>query len=323
MPAKSPKMHNLEVARIFFEMADILEMQQEPWKPQAYRYAAKTITAMTEDIENIYKKKGMKGLEDIPGVGKNIANKIVEYLKTGKIHAHEKLKASISAKVSELMEIPGIGPKKIKKLNLMLGIKTIKDLEKAIKAHKIAKLPGFGKKSEEEILKGLTMKKEKRRPLEEVLPFANHIIEQLKRAKVVERIDVAGSIRRRKETVRDIDILVASKQPSRVMEVFTSLPEVSRVLAKGPTKSTVILKNGIQADVRVVPRSSYGAALMYFTGSKEYNIRLREIAIKKGFKLSEYGLFDRASGKFVAGASEEEVYKKLGLRYLKPEQREG
>ena len=323
MPAKSAKMHNLEVARIFFEMADILEMQNEPWKPQAYRRAAKIIAAMAEDVEDIYRKKGLKGLEDLPGVGENMANKIVEYLNTGKIHAHEKLKASISAKVSELMEIPGIGPKKIKKLNLLLGIKTIKDLEKAIKEHKIAKLPGFGEKSEQDIAKGLTMKKEKRRPLEEVLPVADHIIEQLKKSRAVEKIDVAGSIRRRKETVRDIDILVISKNPEKVMEIFTTLPEVARVLAKGKTKSAVILKSGIQADVRVVDKKCYGAALMYFTGSKEHNIRLREIAIRKGFKLSEYGLFDRASGKFVAGASEEEVYKKLGLKFVKPEEREG
>lgn len=316
-------MHNLEVAKIFFEMADILEMHEEPWKPQAYRRAAKVIAAMSEDIEEIYKKRGLKGLEDIPGVGEALAKKIVEYLKTGKIHAHEKLKASIGAKVGELMEVPGIGPKKIKKLNLMLGIKTIKDLEKAIKQHKIAKLPGFGEKSEEEIFKGLTMKKEKRRPLEEVLPVAQHIIEQLKKSKAVEQIAVAGSIRRRKETVRDIDILVVSKNARKVMDVFTTLPEVARVLAKGKTKSAVILKNGIQADVRVVDKKCYGAALMYFTGSKEDNIHLREIAIRKGFKLSEYGLFARASGKFIAGATEEEVYKKLGLKYVKPEEREG
>ncbi|MGB9708093.1 MAG: helix-hairpin-helix domain-containing protein [Candidatus Pacearchaeota archaeon] len=320
---KATKMHNLEIARIFFEMADILEMQNEPWKPQAYRRAAKVIAAMEEDVENIYDEKGLRGLEEISGVGKNMANKIVEYLKTGKIHAHEKLKASISAKVSELMEIPGIGPKKIKKLNLMLGIKTIEDLENAISGHKIAKLPGFGEKSEQDILEGLKMKKEKRRPLREVLPVANHIVEQLKKSKIVEKIDVAGSIRRKKETVRDIDILVTSKQPGKVMEIFTTMPEVSRVLAKGPTKSTVILKSGIQADVRVVPKNSYGAALMYFTGSKEYNIRLREIAMRKGYKLSEYGLFDRISGKFVAGATEEEVYKKLGLKFVKPEEREG
>lgn len=315
-------MRNLEISRIFFEMADILEMQEEPWKPQAYRRAAKVIAALNEDVANIYKKNGLKGLEDIPGVGEALAKKIIEYIETGKISAHEKLKASISAKVSELMEIQGIGPKKIKKLNLLLGIKTIKDLEKAIREHKIAKLPGFGEKSEQDILKGLTMKKEKRRPLEEVLPVANNILQQLKKSKVVEKIDVAGSIRRRKETVRDIDILVTSKNPKKVMEIFTTMPEVSRILAKGPTKSTVVLKNGIQADVRVMQRKSYGAALMYFTGSKEHNIKLREIAIRKGYKLNEYGLFDRTSGKFVAGKSEEDVYKKLGMRYLKPEERE-
>ncbi len=313
---------NLDIAKIFFEMADILEMQEEPWKPQAYRRAAKVIAALSESVENIYNKRGLKGLEDLPGVGEALAKKIVEYLQTGKIIAHEKLKASISADVGELMEIPGIGPKKIKKLNEILGIKNLKDLEKAIKQHKIAKLPGFGEKSEQEILKGLSMKKDKRYPIEEVLPVAENIVKQLKKTKVIEKIDVAGSIRRRKETVRDIDILVVSKNAEKVMSVFTSMPEVSRVLAKGKTKSAVILKNEIQADVRVVSKNSYGAALMYFTGSKEHNIKLREIAIRKGFKLNEYGLFDRKTNKMIAGKSEEEVYKKLGLRYLEPEERE-
>ncbi len=321
--AKSVKMHNLEIARIFFEMAEILEMQNEPWKPQAYRRAAKSIDSLEEDVDEIYKKYGLKGLKEIPGVGENLAKKIVEFIKTGKIHAYEKLKASIPTKVSELMQIPGIGPKKIKKLYQILHIKNIKDLERALKQHKIAKLPGFGEKSEADILKGLAIKKEKRRALEEVLPIAEHIINELKKSRVVKQISVAGSIRRRKATVRDIDILVTSKNPKKVMNIFTSMPEVSRVLAKGPTKSAVILKNGIQADVRVVPEKSYGAALMYFTGSKEYNIRMREIAIRKGFKLNEYGLFDRNTGKFVAGATEEEVYKKLGLKYLRPEEREG
>ena len=322
MEKKQEKERNQEIARIFLEMADILEMQDTPWKPQAYRRAAKVIASMSEDVEEIYKKKGLKGLEDIPGIGKNLAKKIVEYIQTGKIQAYEKLKASIEPEVSELMQIPGLGPKRIKKLNLLLGIKTIKDLEKAIREHKIAKLPGFGEKSEQLIAESLRMKKEERRPLSEVLPIANTIVEKLKKSGAVEKIDVAGSIRRKKTTVRDIDILATSKNPKKVMEIFTSLPEVEKVLGKGTTKATVILKQGIQADLRVVDEKCYGAALMYFTGSKEYNIRLREIARKKGFKLSEYGLFDRKTGKFVAGRTEKEIYKKLGLKYVEPEKRE-
>lgn len=315
-------MKNQEIARIFFEMADILEMQNVQWKPQAYRKAARAITLLREDVEEIYKKYNLKGLEEIPGVGKNLAKKIVEYIKTGKIKAYEKLKKSIPAEIYELTQIPGIGPKKIKKLYQILHIKNIKDLEKALKQHKVAKLPGFGEKSEEDIVKGLEMKKEKRLPLEEVLPLANQIVEELKKSKAVKKIDVAGSIRRRKATVRDIDIIVASDKPKEVIELFINLPQVSRVLAKGPTKSAVILKNNIQTDLRVVSEKSYGAALLYFTGSKDYNIKLREIAIKKGFKLNEYGLFDRATGKFVAGKTEEEIYKKLGLKFVKPEERE-
>ncbi|MCX8193974.1 MAG: helix-hairpin-helix domain-containing protein [Candidatus Pacearchaeota archaeon] len=316
------KPHNLEIARIFFEMADILEMQNVQWKPQAYRRAAKAIDSLREDVGEIYKKYGLKGIKEIPGVGENLAKKIVEFIKTGKIQAYEKLKASIPAHVAELAQIPGIGPKKIKKLYQTLHIKTLKDLERALKQHKVAKLPGFGEKSERSIIESLKMKKEKRRPLKEVLPIANGIIEQLKKSRLVKQISVAGSIRRKKETVRDIDILVTTKNPEKVMDIFTSLPEVSKILAKGPTKSTVILKQGIQADVRVVPEESYGAALMYFTGSKEHNIKIREIAMKKGFKLSEYGLFDRTTGKLVASRTEEEIYNKLGLNYIDPTKRE-
>ncbi|MEM2933074.1 MAG: helix-hairpin-helix domain-containing protein [Candidatus Pacearchaeota archaeon] len=322
MTKQITKTHNSEIAKIFFEMADILEMQNVQWKPQAYRRAAKAIDSLREDVEEIYRNYGLKGLKEIPGVGENLAKKIVEFIKTNKIKAYEKLKASIPAHVAELSQIPGIGPKKIKKLYQILHIKTLKDLEKALKQHKIAKLPGFGEKSEKAIIESLKIKKEKRRPLEEVLPIANSIVKKLKKSGVVDKIDVAGSIRRKKETVRDIDILVTSENPKKVMDVFTTLPEVSKVLAKGPTKSAVILKQGIQADVRVVPEESYGAALMYFTGSKEHNIKMREIAMKKGYKLSEYGLFDRKTGKLLASKTEEEIYNKLGMNYIEPHLRE-
>lgn len=322
MVNKSVKMHNIKIARIFFEMADILEMQNVQWKPQAYRRAAKSIDSLEEDVDDIYKKYGLKGLKEIPGIGENLAKKIVEFIKTGKVKAYEKLKASIPAKVSELMQIPGIGPKKIKKLYQILHIKNIGDLERALKKHKIAKLPGFGEKSEQDILKGLTMKKEKRRSLEEVLPIANQIVKELKKTKVIKQIEVAGSIRRKKETVRDIDVLVTTTNPAKVIDAFVNMKNVSRVLGKGSTKATVILKQGIQADVRVVPEEQFGSALMYFTGSKEHNIKMREIAIKKGFKLSEYGLFDRKTGKLIASKTEEEIYKKLGMDYIEPKLRE-
>lgn len=310
------------ISAIFFEIADILEMQNVQWKPQAYRKAAKAISFLKKDVSEIYKKDGVKGLEDISGVGEALARKIVQYIETGKINEYERLKQSEEAKIRSMLSIPGIGPKKIKKLYQELHIRNLEDLKKAIAEHKIAKLAGFGEKSEQDLKESLGITKGKRYPLGKVLLVANRIIRELKTSRTVDKIDVAGSIRRKKATVRDIDILATSKNPKKAMEKFASLKAVARVLAKGPTKSTVILKSGIQADIRVVPKESYGAALLYFTGSKEYNIHMREIAIRKGYKLSEYGLFDRKTNKLVAGASEEEIFKKLGMRYVKPEERE-
>jgi len=313
--------NNQEIAKIFYEMANILEIRNIQWKPQAYRKAAKALEIREKDVSKIYKKYGIKGIEKIPGVGKNLGQKIVEYIKTKKIRAYEKLMKGKEAEIIAMMKIPGMGPKKIKKIYQKLKIKNVEDLKKAIKEHKIAKLPGFGLKSEEDLKKSLGLEKGKRYPLKQISPIANQIVKTLKRSGA-EQVDVAGSIRRKKSTVRDIDILVLSKNPKKVMDVFTKMKNVKRILAKGPTKSVVLLKNNVQADVRVVPKESYGAALLYFIGSKNYNIRLREIAIRKGYKLNEYGLFDRKTNKRVAGKTEQEIYKKLGLKYIEPEKRE-
>ncbi len=314
-------MINPKIAQIFSEIADILEIKGVQWKPQAYRKAVRTIQALSKDLKSIYKEEGIKGLDKIPSIGKGIAKKIEEFIKTGKIKDYIKLKKSIPKGVEEFMKIPGIGPKKIKKLYTKLKIKSLKELKSAIKKGRISKLEGFGKRSEADILKGLGLVSvTKRKSLENVLPVAKKVVMYLKKLKSVKKIEIAGSIRRRKETVRDIDILIASSQPEKVMNAFVSMPNIKRVLAKGITKSSVVLKQGYGCDLRVVDEKSFGAALMYFTGSKDHNIRCRQIAMKKGLKLNEYGLFK--GKKLIAGKTEKEVYEKLGLKYIPPELRD-
>ena len=300
-------MKNKELADLFFKIADFLEMKKIQWKPQAYRKAARSILNLKQDIAKV------KDLEKIPGIGKNIEKHIKEYLKTGKIKGYEKIT------FPELMELESLGPKKTKVLYEKLKIKNTKDLKKAIKQNKIAKLKGFGKKSQENIELALQSKKT-RVPLKQVLPIAKRIKSKLKKYAI--RIEIAGSIRRKRPTIRDIDILISSNNPKKVIEIYTKLPDVKRVITKGTTKATVKLKQGIQSDLRVVKDSSFGAALQYFTGSKDHGIKLRQIAIKKGFKLNEYGLFDRKTNKKIAGKTEEKIYKILGINYPKPEKRE-
>jgi DNA polymerase (family 10) len=313
-------MINLKIARIFSEIADILEIKGVQWKPQAYRRAARTIQALYKDVKQIYKEGGIKELENLPGIGKGLAKKIEEYIKTGKIKEYSKVKKSIPKGVEEFMKIPGMGPKKIKKIYTQLKIKSVKELKSAIKKGKISKLEGFGKKSEREILKSLGFVSiATRKSLKDVLPVAKKVANYLKKLKIVKKIEIAGSIRRKKKTVRDIDILVASSDPKKVMDAFVSMPNVKKILAKGVTKSSVVLKQGYGCDLRVVDVKIFGAALFYFTGSKDYNIKCRKIAIKKGYKLSEYGLFKGKN--LIAGKTEKEIYKKLGIKYIKPEKR--
>lgn len=316
-------MKNLELAKIFYDIADILELKNVEWKPVAYRKAARALESLSEDVETIYTKGGIKALEEIPGIGEGIAKKIIEFIETGKVKEYAKLKKTIPAGLSDLLEVPGLGPKKAAFLYKKLKIKSIKDLERAAKKHKISKLATFKKKSEENILQGIKIYKggQERKMLGIALPVANDIVGSLRKLKAVGLVSIAGSLRRRMETVKDIDILVMSKKPKEVMGAFTKLPMVKQVIAKGATKSSVLLKNNLQVDLRVVPKESFGAAMQYFTGSKDHNIKLRKIAIEKKLKLSEYGVFDK-KGKRVAGATEKEVYKKLGLAYIEPELRE-
>ncbi len=316
-------MRNDEIARILFEIGEHLEMREgRSFRSIAYEKAAQAIYDIEENLSDIYKRGGIKGLKEIPGVGGSIADKIEELFKTGKVSYYESLKKSTPVDVGGLTRIEGVGPKTIKRLYKELGVKTIADLEKAASSGKIRSLEGFGEKSEERILESIEFQKVHagRFPLGEVVPIAEAIEGRLSKLQGVSRVCVAGSYRRRKETVGDLDMLVVSKKPKSVMDIFVRQPEVGRVLAHGSTKSSITLKNGMDVDIRVVPPESYGAALAYFTGSKEHNVAMRAIAQKMGLKLNEYGLFKRE--KMIAGRTEEEIYKKLGLDYVFPEMRE-
>jgi len=315
-------MENREIARILAEIGEYLEMQAVAFKPRAYQKAAVAIEDLEESVQEIYEKGGLKALEQIPGVGRSIAEKIEELVKTGRLKYYERLKKETPVNLSELTKIEGLGPQKVKKLYERLKIKNVSELEKAAKAGKVRELESFGAKSEENILKGIDFLKKSgsRFVLGFAMPEIEEIKNRLKNLKEVERVDVAGSARRRKETIGDIDILAISKKPEKVMDFFVSMKEVINVYGQGPTRASIRLKSGLDADLRVVAEKSYGAALLYFTGSKDHNIVLRNLAIKKGLKLNEYGLFRRE--RQIAGRTEEEVYRALGLEYIPPEIRE-
>jgi len=321
-------MHNQELAKLFFQIADFLELDGVAFKPFAYRKVALVLENFEKDVAEIYRQGGLEGLRAIPGVGEGIAKAIEEYLKTGKIKQLKELKDKLPLKVEELLKVEGLGPRKIKVLYEKLGIKNIKDLEKSAKAHKISPLFGFGEKTEANILQSLEFLKQSkgRFLLGEVLPVARIIIKRLQERKEVLEVSYAGSLRRQKETIGDIDILVVSKDEKKTAEFFVSMPEVEKVWAQGDTKCSVRFSAkggsafGGDADLRLVPAKSFGSALQYFTGSKEHNIATRKIAIEKGLKLSEYGLF--RGNKQIAGKTEKDVYKALGLEYIDPEIRE-
>lgn len=297
-------------------------MDKVPFKPQAYQKVALVLESMEEPVEKIYKEKGKEGLLAIPGVGEGIAKAIEEYIKTGTIKIYQQYKTRLPMDLDELTRVEGLGAKKAKVLYQKLGIKNIKDLEKAAKAHKIAPLFGFGDKTEKNILQGIDfVKRDKGRfLLGEILPIAREIIQKLEGLKEVKKISLAGSTRRRKETIGDVDILAVSDKPAKVMDFFCSLPGIERIWGKGATKSSVRTRAGFDIDLRVVPEKSYGSALQYFTGSKEHNIATRIIAINKGLKLNEYGIF--RGPKMIAGATEEDVYRAIGLPVIPPEIRE-
>lgn len=312
---------NNKIANLLYEIADLLELKGVQFKPRAYRRAARNIKSLSESIENLYVEGELRG---IPGVGESIASKIKEVLDTGNLQYLDDLKKEFPSNLQELLNIQGLGPKRVMKLYEELGIKNLKDLEVAINNHEIRKLESFGKKSEENILNGIKLYKEsqERFLLGDILPIALELKNNLTKQQDVKKVEIAGSIRRRKETIGDLDILIVSDKPKEIMDYFVNLEIVKRVLSKGITRSSVITDKNLQIDLRVVEESSFGSALLYFTGSKEHNLKLRKIALDRKWKLSEYGLRDKEKNKVIAGTNENEIYELLGMVYIPPELRE-
>lgn len=312
---------NQNLIKILREISVLLEIKGVEFKPQAYEKVAHSIEVLEEDVLEIYKKGGLTALEEIPGVGKGIAEKIEEFIKHHHIKDYELLKKELPVDVDGLSAIEGVGPKMIFKLYKEVGIKNREQLEKAVKAGKLRDIEGLGIKTEENILRSIEfLKKEHGRfILGFIMPEVRAIVEKIKKVDGVEKAEFAGSTRRMQETVGDLDILVISKKPSAVMDFFVSMPEVEAVYARGNTKSSVRLKMGMGADLLVLPSESFGAALQYFTGDKYHNIELRQIAVKHGYKLNEYGLYK--GEKLIAGRTEEEIYEKLGFTWIPPELR--
>lgn len=317
-------MANKELTAIFSQMADLLEIQDaDPFRINSYRKAARSIDDLTEDVADLAAEGRLTG---IPGVGKSMTEKILQYLKHGSIDLHKELLASVPKGLPALLDIPGLGPKKVRLLWQRLGIQGVDDLVRALDAGTVAQLPGMGEKSAAKIRKGIEFLKKSagRAPLGVAWPLAQEVIEALKEATGVKHVEIAGSLRRARETIGDVDLLCAAEDGGRIIAVFTKLPIVTSVLAEGDTKGAVLASRPdggeLQIDLRVVPPDSFGAALQYFTGSKEHNVRLRELAAKKKWKLNEYGLFD--GGKRLAGRDEAGIYRKLGLPFLPPEVRE-
>jgi DNA polymerase (family 10) len=315
---------NRDLANLFREMARMLELEKVEWKPRAYLQAAYGIEDLSQDVKEIYERGGKKALQEIPGVGKSIADHIAEYIEKGRIEKFEKLRKKHPQSITDLVSIEGIGPRTAQRLVDELKISSLEDLERAAREHRISKLEGFGRKKEKNILEAIEVYRggHGRMLISVALPIAEEIVSYLKESAPLQRIDYVGSLRRMKETIGDVDLLAISDNAKEVMKAFTEMMGVKKVISRGPTRSSIVLKEkDVQVDIRVIRETSYAAALMYFTGSKDHNIALRKEAIKKGYKLSEYGLFE-SRNKLLPFKSEEEIYKKLGMDYIAPELRE-
>ena len=325
-------MNSKAITEIFRAITKILDLKGEnPFRIRAYERAAQNIEGLGNELETLFKQDA---LTSVPGIGKDLADKIKEMITTGSLQYYEKLKSQIPPGLLEMLEIPGLGPKTVKLIYEKTGIDTVDKLEQAAGAQKLRTIEGIRAKTEENILRGIDLRKKvrQRTPVYLALDIANKFIQQLSEVKEVERIEPAGSLRRRKDTIRDIDLLVVSRKPSSVMEQFLGSSLVKEVLARGETKSSVISKENMQVDLRVVERDSFGSALMYFTGSKEFNIKLRQLAIKKRYKINEYGVFSVSSGghavgeqtkeKRIAGTNEKEIFSLMNMEYIPPELRE-
>jgi len=316
-------MKNTAIAKVFQDMADLLELKSENvFKIRAYQRAARTIEHLPKEIE-IMLQEG-EDLQTIPGVGEAIAKKTIELVSTGKLHVYEELKSEFPEGITKLLEIPGIGPKTANRLSTELGIKSVDDLEEAIKDGRVAGLLRLGDKTADNILQQIQAlrRKDQRIPIGEALPVVDEILGALRLLPGVKNLTAAGSLRRFRETVGDIDLMGTADNPEEVINAFVNLPQIREMLAKGPTKASVILPGGLQADLRMVEHDSFGSLLQYFTGSKQHNITLRTREQKRGLKLSEYGITDAKTDKLEKFATEEAFYRRLGLQYIPPEIRE-
>lgn len=317
--------HNLELARLLSEIADFLDLKEESsFRVNAYRKGARAIESLSEDVAAI---EARGELRKIAGVGPGLADKIQEYLRTGAIAYHDTLLGDLPSGLPALMTIPEVGPKTALLLHRELGIADVEALEQACRDGRVRGLPRLGARTEANILRGIERRRRQvvgRRPAFEVRPLVDAVVDALSGAPAVEAIGVAGSLRRMRDTVADIDIVVATSNAAAAMDALVALPQIAQVLSRGPTRATVVIgRAAVQCDVRVVEPASYGAALQYFTGNKDHNVRLRELAVRRGLRINEYGVYEVATERRLGGATEEEVYAAVGLPWIPPEIREG
>ncbi|UCD36502.1 MAG: DNA polymerase/3'-5' exonuclease PolX [Nitrospiraceae bacterium] len=313
--------HNAEIAEMLNEVADLLEIQgANQFRIRAYRNAARMVADLTQGVSEMIKNG--EDLAQLPGIGKDLAGKITEIVESGKLGLLDELKKDMPGDLSGLMRIDGLGPKRVKVIYEKLGVSTLQGLEKAARDKKIRELPGLGEKTELEILTALKRVQEgkKRLKLPEADETAKLLLAHLKEVKGIRALEAAGSYRRRKETVGDLDILASVKKGTRIMDHFVNYEDTGTVISRGETRSSILLRSGFQVDLRVVEEGSYGAALQYFTGSKAHNIAIRKMGVQKGLKINEYGVF--RGRERVAGKTEADVYKTVGLPYIEPELRE-
>jgi DNA polymerase (family X) len=313
--------HNTEIAQRFQRLADLLEIEgANPFRVRAYRNAARTIEGLPHSVAAMVADGA--DLTELPGIGKDLAGKIREIVESGHLALLDQVSTHLPGQLAELAAIPGLGPKRVKALYDALGITSVKELEQAARAGNIRRLPGFGAKSEENLLAEIQRRtgREPRIPLPAAERFAERILEHIRQTTGVIKAILAGSYRRRRDTIGDLDILVSCRNPAAVIDRFVAYADVDQIVSKGTTRATIVLRTGLHVDLRVVPEASYGAALQYFTGSKAHNIAIRSLAVKKGLKINEYGVFRGETA--IAGATEEEVYRQVGLPYLVPELRE-
>ena len=315
------RIHNAAISAIFNELADLLEIKGEnPFRIRAYRAAGRTINGLSQDITEMLSQG--QDLSKLPGIGKDLAHKIEEIVNTGHLSVLDETEKELNPELVKWMSIAGLGGKRVAAINSKLGIVTLDQLEKAARDHQISKLPGFGEKVERSILEGIAQSREAggKIMLFEAEEIARLLEEYLSLLSSVKSITIAGSLRRRKETVRDIDILVTGNDSVAIVNHFLAYPGIVKIISRGETRNTVIIQSGIQVDIRIVPEESYGAAIHYFTGSKAHNIGIRKKGVRLGLKINEYGVY--RGDKLIGGKYEEDVYRAVKLPYIEPELRE-